>query len=90
MGGNGRAIRYLVYRNGGEDLAALLGLALADHQGRTTHPLAGIVVHKTAIDRACAALKALGVGDLPVTGGGGCLVGEVWLVVDGADGNTAL
>ena len=39
---------------------------------------AAVVVARAEVERARAAVKALGLG-LEVVGSGGCLVGEVWL-----------
>jgi hypothetical protein len=84
MGNRDKVARYIVYRNNADDdLTALLCMALADYQERHGHPPAGVVAPKTLVRRARQALKDLALNTLPVAGSGGCLVGEVWLAVDG-------
>jgi hypothetical protein len=82
--GSGRITRYITYRNGIGDLTALLRLALASYREQHGSLPAGVVVHKTAICEAQQALKSLALSTLPAIGCGGCLVGEVWLAVDGS------
>jgi len=75
-------IVYDIHRNGQEkrhDLQAALRQAMTDFYRRHNTLPVEVVVHKTLVEQAQAALRALDLPKLPVRGSGGCLVPEVWL-----------
>lgn len=90
MGSQGGAAHYLIYRDSASTgVRDLVGLALADYQKRHAGAPAGLVVPKGLIGEARDVVRALAIAGLPVSGCGGCLVGEVWLAVDGGEGESA-
>lgn len=67
---------FITYRNGTDELEKRIEAAMIHFQQQHGRLPAAVVVHKSEVDTARALTLAL-----PVSGTGGCLVGEVWLQV---------
>jgi hypothetical protein len=91
MSGEGKMTQYLIYQDRKvPDLQTRLKQALADFYHRFNTLPAEVVIHKSLVDQAGAALTALDLPRLPLRGSGGCLVGEVWLGIEkSAQGDTS-
>jgi len=68
---------YEVYRDGHGDVRDRIKTAVREFYRRHNALPVEIVVHKTLVEQAQAALDS----NLPVRGSGGCLKPEVWLGV---------
>jgi len=76
---------FLTYRNGNGPIESRIKAAVSHFYQANGQLPAGLVVHKSEVDGAQAAVLALGLA-LEVGGSGGCLVGEVWLQEPKAEG----
>lgn len=69
---------FLTYRNGNAAIEKRIKAAVAAFYERRGKLPTTLVVHKSELGDARAAVQTLGLG-LDVQGSGGCLVPEVWL-----------
>jgi len=73
---------YVTYRDGKGDLRSLLQAALADFYRRYGGALpVEVVVPRSQVGAAKAAMVVLDLPRLAVRSTGGCLAGEVWLAL---------
>lgn len=69
---------FIIYRDGGSELRQRIKQAVTDFYSEWAKLPTTMIVHKSEVADAQAALQALDL-TLEMRGCGGCLIGEVWL-----------